>query len=58
MKLGQLIEYNTGNNFLEKLHTKCGRETILRTFIQISAYLIKHISDLWIVEILKFVFLL
>ena len=30
MKLGQLIEYNVRNIFLEKSHTKCGREIILR----------------------------
>ena len=27
MKFGQLIEYNMRNIFLEKLYTKCGRET-------------------------------
>ena len=26
MKFGQLIEYNMRNIFIEKLHTKCGRE--------------------------------
>ena len=31
MKFGQLIEYNLKNIFLEKLHTKCGRETIPRS---------------------------
>ena len=29
MKLGQLIEYNVINIFLEKSYTKCGVETIL-----------------------------
>ena len=32
MKLGQLLEYNMRNIFLEKSCTKCGRETIPRTF--------------------------
>ena len=32
MKLGQLIEYNLRNVFLEQLYTKCGGETIPRPF--------------------------
>ena len=32
MKFGQLTEYNMRNLFLEKLHTKCCRETISRPF--------------------------
>ena len=32
MKFGQLIEYNMRITFLEKLYTKCGSETILRSF--------------------------
>ena len=32
MKSGQLIGYNLRNIFLEKLHTKCGREPIPRPF--------------------------
>ena len=32
MKFGQLIEYNMRITFLEKLYTKCGGETILRSF--------------------------
>ena len=28
MKLGQLVEYNMRNIFIEKLHIKCGEETI------------------------------
>ena len=32
MKLGQLIEYNMRNIFLEKSYIKCGRETIPRPF--------------------------
>ena len=31
-KLGQLIEYNMKNIFLEKSYTKCGGETIPRLF--------------------------
>ena len=30
IKFRQLIEYNMRNIFLEKLYTKCGRETIPR----------------------------
>ena len=30
MNLGQLIEYNMRNNFLEISYIKCGRETIPR----------------------------
>ena len=32
MKLGQLIEYNIINIFLEKRYLKCGRDTIPRPF--------------------------
>ena len=32
MKLSQLIEYKMKNLFLEKSHTKCGGETITRSF--------------------------
>ena len=32
MKLGQLIECNMGNIFLEKSYTKCGGETSPRPF--------------------------
>ena len=32
MKLGQLIECNMKNAFLEKSYTKCGKETSLRPF--------------------------
>ena len=32
MKFGQLIEYNMRNIFLQKLSTKCGRETSPRPF--------------------------
>ena len=31
-KIGQLIEYNIGNIFLENAYTKCGGETIPRLF--------------------------
>ena len=42
MKLGQLIEFNMGNIFLEKSYTKCGGETIPRPFSK--KIKIKHIS--------------
>ena len=32
VKLGQLIEYNIINVFIEKPYTKCGAETIPRPF--------------------------
>ena len=32
MKLGQLIEYNMGNIFIQISYTKCGKETSLRPF--------------------------
>ena len=32
MKFGQLIEYDMRNTFLEKSYTKCGRETVPRSF--------------------------
>ena len=32
MKFGQLLEYGMSNIFLEKSHTKCGGEIILRPF--------------------------
>ena len=36
MKLIQLIEYNARNIFLEKSYTKCGGETISRSFLNKS----------------------
>ena len=36
MKFGQLIEYNMGNNFLEKSYTKCVGETSPRPFSEKS----------------------
>ena len=36
MKLGQLIEFNMRNIFLEKSHTKCGGETCPRPFSEMS----------------------
>ena len=36
IKFGQLIEYNMKNVPLEKLYTKCGRETIPRPFSEKS----------------------
>ena len=32
MKIGQLIEYNMRNTFVEKSYTKCGGEAIPRSF--------------------------
>ena len=40
MKVGQLIEYNMRNIFLEKSYTKCGRETIPRPFSKKSKLII------------------
>ena len=34
MKFGQLIEYDMRNTFLEKSYTKCGRETVPRSFFK------------------------
>ena len=48
MKFGQLIEYNMRNTFLEKSYTKCGRETIPRSFTKNEKR-----AYLWI-NILKF----
>ena len=42
MKIGQLLEYNLRNLFLEKSYTKCGGETIPRPFSK--KIKIKHIS--------------
>ena len=36
MKFGQLIEYNMGNNFLEKSGTKCGGKAIPKPFSKIQ----------------------
>ena len=36
MKLGQLIEYNMRNIFLEKSYTKCDGETIPRPYYKKS----------------------
>ena len=36
MKFGQLIDYNVRNIFLELSYTKCGRETIPRSFFKKS----------------------
>ena len=32
MKFGQLVDYNMGNNFLEKSYPKCGEETSPKPF--------------------------
>ena len=36
MKFGHVIEYNIRNNFLEKLYTKFGGETIHRPFLKLQ----------------------
>ena len=36
MKVGQLIEYNIGNNFLEKSGTKCGGKASAKPFSKIQ----------------------
>ena len=38
MNLGQLIECNMGNIFIEKSYTKCGGETIPRPFSKESKF--------------------
>ena len=38
MKFGQLIEYNMGNIFLEKSHTKCSGVTIPRLLSKKSKF--------------------
>ena len=38
VEFGRLIEYNIGNILLEKLYTKCCRETILRLFFKKSKF--------------------
>ena len=40
MKLGQLIEYNIRNIFLEKSNAKCGGETIPGHFSKKSKFII------------------
>ena len=42
MKFGQLMECSMRHNFLEKLYTKCGGETIPRLFSK--KVKIEHIS--------------
>ena len=54
MKLGQLIEYNMRNIFLEKSYTKCCGETTPRQFLEIK---IEHISGLIDQSFLQFVFI-
>ena len=55
MKIGQLIEYNMRNIFLEKSYTKCGRESILRPFSKnskLSIYLDQYSKVLYILFLL------
>ena len=40
MIFGQLIEYNMGNTFLEKSHTKCGEKVSPRNFYKKSKLII------------------
>ena len=44
--LGQLIEYNMENIFLEKSYTKCGGETISRSFFKTQNWVYLWISSL------------
>ena len=55
MKLGQLIERNIRNIFLEKSYTKCGGKTSPRTF----SWKIENEQFLWIISLkyYKFVFI-
>ena len=55
MKFGQLIEYNLRNVFLGKLYTKCGGETIPRSFLKKSKF---SISLDQCSKVLYFLFLL
>ena len=52
IKLGQLIEYNMWNNFLEKSYTKCGGDAIPRPFYK--KIKIEHISRLTVRNVTKF----
>ena len=45
MKFGQLIEYNTRNNFLEKSDIKCGREAIFK-IVDISRSIVQRFLQL------------
>ena len=50
LKFGQLIEYNTRKKVLEKLYTKCGRETIPRPLSKnskLSIFLDQQSNDLY-----------
>ena len=55
MKVGQLIEYNMRNIFLEKSYAKCGRETIPKPFSKIIK--IEHISGSIFLRFIYFVFI-
>ena len=45
MKFGQLIDYDMGNIFLEKSHTKCGGETIPRPYSKESKLSIPYLLE-------------
>ena len=55
MKVGQLIEYNMRNIFLEKSYAKCGRETIPKPFSK--KIKIEHISGSIFLRFIYFVFI-
>ena len=48
MKFDQLIDYNMRNIFLEKSYTKCGEETIPRSFSKKRILVCFFLADLWI----------
>ena len=53
MEIGQLIDCNINNVFLEKSYTKCGRETIPRLFSK--KIKIEHISGSIVRSCIQFV---
>ena len=55
MKLGQLIEYNIRDIFLEKSYLKCGGETISRSFSRKTK--IEHGCRSIVESFIKFIFL-
>ena len=58
MNTGQLLEYNLRNIFLEKSYTKCGGETIPRSFYKkskLSISLDQYSKVLYILFFLLFV---
>ena len=55
MQPGQFLEYNSSNNVLEKLYTKCDGETIARPFSK--KIKIEHISGSKFSSFIYFVFI-